>query len=416
MNRKEKVNKIGEHNEMESDSGKVEKEKNKNSDNTEELNGKKKEKSGNEVNEKEKESQKDKNIKKDKNITKDKRNERNNENKNDRVHDKENYITEDKKGKENEKRNTQETGRVLKRKTNGTHDNRQTNEFINPILDHIMTDITNTYAPLYSAQQMDQETLAAVASITDTETPLEIVLEETIDDFCQGAVDYVEGALIKETVNGCINDLAIEMSSAEKELERVVEEQIRQEMEDISRESVMDISLEEAEERRLREERQKQKETGREWTVVRNENRQHTRKRKHTEIESEENNYNKSDDDDGDTELSYLREMQTNRVILNIGGVRFETSRMTLRKDPNSLFTDMESNIMTQGNSIFVDRDSSHFRLILNYLRNGCTLSSPAILPRERKYLLELESECEYYRLNGLKKIVRKRLRHLTDL
>ena len=60
MNRKEKVNKIGEHNEMESDSGKVEKEKNKNSDNTEELNGKKKEKSGNEVNEKEKESQKDK--------------------------------------------------------------------------------------------------------------------------------------------------------------------------------------------------------------------------------------------------------------------------------------------------------------------------------------------------------------------
>ena len=187
-------------------------------------------------------------------------------------------------------------------------------------------------------------------------------------------------------------------------------------MEDISRESVMDISLEEAEERRLREVRQKQKETRREWTVVRNENRQHTRKRKHTEIESEECNNNKSDDDEGDSELSYLREMQTSRVILNIGGVRFETSRMTLRKDLNSLFADMESNIMTQGNSIFVDRDSSHFRLILNYLRNGCTLSSPAILPRERKYLLELESECGYYRLNGLKKIVRKRLRHLTDL
>ena len=80
-----------------------------------------------------------------------------------------------------------------------------------------MTDITYTYAPLYSAQQMDQETLAAVGSITNTETSLEKALEETIDQFCQGAVDYVEGALIKETVNGCINDLAIEMSSAEKE-------------------------------------------------------------------------------------------------------------------------------------------------------------------------------------------------------
>ena len=64
-----------------------------------------------------------------------------------------------------------------------------------------MTDITNTYVPLYLAQPVDQETLAAVSSITGTDTSLEIALEKTIDDFCLGAVDYVEGSIIKETVN-----------------------------------------------------------------------------------------------------------------------------------------------------------------------------------------------------------------------
>ena len=42
VNRKEKVNKTGEQNKMQSDSGKVEKEKENNSYNTEEVNGKKK--------------------------------------------------------------------------------------------------------------------------------------------------------------------------------------------------------------------------------------------------------------------------------------------------------------------------------------------------------------------------------------
>ena len=58
---------------------------------------------------------------------------------------------------------------------------------------------------------------------------------------------------------------------------------------------------------------------------------------------------------------------------------------------------------MTQGDSVFIDKDSSNSRLILNFLRNNCTLSSTVILSRERKYLLELESEYGYYRVNGLK-------------
>ena len=33
--------------------------------------------------------------------------------------------------------------------------------------------------------------------------------------------------------------------------------------------------------------------------------------------------------------LEYLRRIQKNRVVLNVGGLRFETSRLTLNKDPN---------------------------------------------------------------------------------
>ena len=84
-------------------------------------------------------------------------------------------------------------------------------------------------------------------------------------------------------------------------------------------------------------------------------------------------------------------------MILNVGGVRFETSRLTLTKDPESLLAKLftkDSPIIPQGNSIFLDRDASHFRVILNYLRYDYDVN-PALLPRERKYLLELKKECE---------------------
>ena len=70
---------------------------------------------------------------------------------------------------------------------------------------------------------------------------------------------------------------------------------------------------------------------------------------------------------ESDEDLKYLKDIQSNKVILNVGGTRFETSRLTLRKDPESLLVRLfttESSVVPQGNSIFIDRDASHFKLI----------------------------------------------------
>ena len=117
-----------------------------------------------------------------------------------------------------------------------------------------------------------------------------------------------------------------------------------------------------------------------------------------------------------DEDLETIEKIQGCRVILNIGGVRFETSILTLRKDPNSLLAKLftkESSFITHG-SIFIDRDASHFKVILNYLRYDREINS-ALLPRERRHLLELKKECEYYRLPGLRDIVIKRMEDLAD-
>lgn len=75
--------------------------------------------------------------------------------------------------------------------------------------------------------------------------------------------------------------------------------------------------------------------------------------------------------------ITYLQNLKKNRVILNIGGTRFETSKETLTQDSDSLFallfTD-ESPVVPVGNSYFIDRDPAHFRLILNYLRHSSPL------------------------------------------
>lgn len=57
-----------------------------------------------------------------------------------------------------------------------------------------------------------------------------------------------------------------------------------------------------------------------------------------------------------------------------MGGQLFETSLTTLRKDPRSKLAQMfspESDVKPDAdNSYFIDRDSTYFRLVLNYLRD----------------------------------------------
>ena len=70
---------------------------------------------------------------------------------------------------------------------------------------------------------------------------------------------------------------------------------------------------------------------------------------------------------------AYLQGIQENKIILNTGGTRFETSKGTFTQDPKSLFALLfadESPIHPVGNSFFIDRDPAHFRFILNYLQS----------------------------------------------
>ncbi|MEW8544967.1 MAG: BTB/POZ domain-containing protein, partial [Candidatus Thiodiazotropha sp.] len=115
--------------------------------------------------------------------------------------------------------------------------------------------------------------------------------------------------------------------------------------------------------------------------------------------------------------FQFYQRIQEKRVLLNIGGKIFQTSRVTLKADPTSVFAVM----FRRGcpfrpyarDTYYFDRDPSHFRFILNYLRNGGYLDI-LTLPHEKKYLLELLQEVRFYMLGGLEELVVKRLRQVT--
>ena len=88
-------------------------------------------------------------------------------------------------------------------------------------------------------------------------------------------------------------------------------------------------------------------------------------------------------------------------VKLNVGGHYFATSVQTLTKDPNSMLAAMFSGKFemkpSEDGSFFIDRDGTHFRFILNYLRNG-----ELILPEGATFLKELEAEAKFYQIQGI--------------
>lgn len=86
---------------------------------------------------------------------------------------------------------------------------------------------------------------------------------------------------------------------------------------------------------------------------------------------------------------------------LNVGGHHFTTSIQTLRKDPNSMLAAMFSGKFdikrSKDGSFFIDRDGTHFRFILNYLRTG-----KLTLPEGATFLKELEQEAKFYQIQGI--------------
>ena len=88
-------------------------------------------------------------------------------------------------------------------------------------------------------------------------------------------------------------------------------------------------------------------------------------------------------------------------VKLNVGGHYFTTTVQTLTKDPNSMLAAMFSRKFdtkpSEDGSFFIDRDGTHFRFILNYLRDGKLIS-----PEGATFHKELEAEATFYQIQGL--------------
>ncbi|CAG8525171.1 8435_t:CDS:2 [Ambispora leptoticha] len=111
------------------------------------------------------------------------------------------------------------------------------------------------------------------------------------------------------------------------------------------------------------------------------------------QIENNDKN-NKENDDDVSKE----------RIILNVGGIKYETYRATLTSYPNTrlgiLFDEHNKNFNrpTSGsNEYFIDRDGHMFRYILQFYRTG-----KVPLPNDAKGLIpvsheDLEAELDYF-------------------
>ena len=88
-------------------------------------------------------------------------------------------------------------------------------------------------------------------------------------------------------------------------------------------------------------------------------------------------------------------------VKLNVGGQYFTTSLQTLTKDTGSMLHAMFSGRFDtkpgEDGSYFIDRDGTHFRYILNYLRTGYLL-----IPEDKLIRKEILEEAEFYQIRGI--------------
>lgn len=108
-----------------------------------------------------------------------------------------------------------------------------------------------------------------------------------------------------------------------------------------------------------------------------------------------------------------LNKLTDTKVKLNVGGHAYMTSTLTLNKDSDSMlavmFSGRHSLKLEDDGSYFIDRDGTHFRYLLNFLRDGGFREGT--LPQERGFLNELLTEAEYYQIHALIKLIRDKLR-----
>ena len=107
-------------------------------------------------------------------------------------------------------------------------------------------------------------------------------------------------------------------------------------------------------------------------------------------------------------------------IVLNVGGTHYSTSRSTLTKYPESMLGVMFSGrhdletMQCKDGSFFIDRDGTHFRHILNYLRDG--EDAVESIPKSSDILSALIHETKFYQLDGLASLLKLILRDNDDV
>ena len=106
--------------------------------------------------------------------------------------------------------------------------------------------------------------------------------------------------------------------------------------------------------------------------------------------------------------MQQLYNIQENMITLNVGGHIYSTSKSTLCSQKESMLTVMFSGHhklkKMENGSYFIDADGKHFGIILNYLRGRIIYSTDLL--EDRKTLLELKKEADFYNLVHLKDLV----------
>ena len=106
--------------------------------------------------------------------------------------------------------------------------------------------------------------------------------------------------------------------------------------------------------------------------------------------------------------MKQLHNIQENMITLNVGGQLYSTSKSTLCSQKDSMLAAMFSGHhklnKTENGSYFIDADGKHFGIILNYLRGRIIYSTDLL--EDRKTLMELKKEADFYNLLRLKDLI----------
>ena len=105
------------------------------------------------------------------------------------------------------------------------------------------------------------------------------------------------------------------------------------------------------------------------------------------------------------------------RVVLNVGGQRFQTTALTLCSSSSSYFTSLfgDTGDALGGHSdedeVFIDRSGAVFTHVLQWLRSA---SLPAAVQGDAMLLTDLRVEAEYFCLDALVSACQERIEALT--